>query len=95
MSRTDNMAEIEAAIDRRICVRCDSEPRVVWLGGLTGESAYGMRCNCEANKGLKPLLGAEIGYVKRRYARMVQSEAPLAPDPSRGDDLYPPKEADR
>lgn len=38
--------ELAQLIKGRECIRCHSEPRIVWLGGLTGEKAYGLRCNC-------------------------------------------------
>lgn len=61
-------AECEAARARKVCVRCDSLPRTVWLGGLTGESAYGLRCNCWPEQ---PRLVLAEKREERRLREMV------------------------
>ena len=77
MTRTSEQLEAEAT--GRVCLRCESEPRVVWLGGLTGESRHGLRCNCELPLGLEPLLGEDVHPVKRRYQKMVAQAMEMRP----------------
>lgn len=66
---TDRIADLEAHIVRMWCVRCESKPRVVWLGGLTGERDHGYRCNCEHERGLQPVLGNEPGDIAKRITK--------------------------
>jgi hypothetical protein len=42
----ERAAYLEKLLDRVICVGCDSTPRAVWMGMLSGESNYGLKCNC-------------------------------------------------
>jgi hypothetical protein len=42
----ERAAYLDRLLDRVICVGCDTRPRKAWMGMLTGESNYGLRCNC-------------------------------------------------
>ena len=75
------LVELEAFAERYNCIRCGSQPRVVWKGGLTGEKSYGLRCNCTQDQGLSPVLTKPKSYIAQRRWNMVSNR--LATQPSR------------
>ena len=70
----DNYNDILRQIGDHICGVCDSQPRIVWLGGLTGEKQYGMRCNCwqHPKYPVAPSLVKPTGYATDRLRRMTE-----------------------
>jgi hypothetical protein len=84
--------ELEAQIAGKVCLACQSVPRIVWLGALTGESAHGLRCNCWTDQRVEPTLGRPGRREETRRERMIQAlKEPMFPgiadDDSMG--LYP------
>jgi len=67
----DNFDEIARAIADRICGVCEQRPQQVWLGGLTGEQRYGVRCGCWPEP---PRLGKSTSYAAHRREQMENAK---------------------
>ena len=73
--------ELEQAVEWKVCSRCDSKPRVVWLGSLTGTKAFGYRCACpDKEEFLNPDIVPAGNFVDDRLKRMMRLEMERHPD---------------
>ena len=68
---------LDRLLDRVICVGCDTTPRKAWMGMLTGELNYGLRCACWPEMP-KPV--QQIYHVDERRWNMVKNEMVRRPD---------------
>jgi phage recombination protein Bet len=73
----ERAAYLERLLHKVICVGCDTTPRSVWMGLLTGESNYGLKCNCWPELP-KPV--QQIYHVDERRWNMVKKEIARRPD---------------
>jgi len=80
--------QLEAAIEKRICIRCGEQPRVVW-GGSFGIQAKIYRCGCWKTldggsvQPVEPVLGereTQKKFIARRLGRMVDQSLATRPD---------------
>ena len=66
--------ELAALVKNRPCTVCETQVRIIWLGGVTGEKKYGLRCECYPEP---PSLGTVDNYKKtiaRRRGKMQSHE---------------------
>jgi phage recombination protein Bet len=71
--KRDNFAELEASIRGLRCLSCDGIPRLVT--NPDGPEAFRLRCECKRG----PQLGAEVGKVRRRIAKMTEAAMEIRP----------------
>ncbi len=74
---SERAAYLERLLHKVICVGCDTTPRCVWMGMLTGESNYGLKCDCWPELP-KPV--QQIYHVDERRWNMVQKEIARRPN---------------
>lgn len=69
------MDRLEQLITGKVCLRCDSEPRIIW-GGSFGVKDYLLRCNCPLVEGRpqEPKLGRPERPIERRYREMTNQQ---------------------
>lgn len=84
--RTARANALEAQVKGKVCLRCNSQPRVAWIQG-----DWTLRCNCKDY--LHPILGDQAHPIAARQWQMAQAglkQAELVGDAMDGiKDLYP------
>ncbi len=74
-------AYLELVVRRFDCLVCKSQPRIAWMGMLTGESNHGLKCNCWSMEDNQlPKLAEPIHHTHERRWNMVRSEMARRPD---------------
>ena len=72
---------LEQIVRRFDCFVCKSQPRIAWMGMLTGEENYGLKCNCWTCEGKQlPQLAKTVSHVNERRWNMVKTELARRPD---------------
>ncbi len=91
----ERAAYLERLLDRVICVGCDTTPRTVWMGMLTGESNYGLKCNCWPKPAMIVRQSHQVDLsAARRHGQMMgdymQEQTGIAPNEAL---IAPPKQS--
>lgn len=83
------LEELEAQIEKRVCIRCGEKPRIIW-GGSFGIQDRLLRCACwqfnddgTLKKIVEPVLGereTQKKFISRRLGRMVEQSLAKRPE---------------